>query len=241
MKAKKEVIVSEITKKDKQVFEKAYEKLKSERAKTTGPTRRALKKLASSRTIRSQISMKYESSPNENYVKCPIDYAIKTKKRERSVSRTKTRKVASAKSKTPVVELQPPKKVVVIKPPSKPKKKVAIKKTPSKPQTATQKQSEKPSEKPEKNRGALKEPQEAAKEPQQASKDPQVVESNSEAAVDPEKRKTLIIEPRAPPKRVLRPVIKIPPIKTRPWNPKEVPKPIPRVKPVINYPEVKRR
>lgn len=73
-KERKDVVVSAPTEKDRQVFKKAYQKMMHERAKKQETVKRALKKLASSRSIRSEKLVKIERKVDDDYVSCPINY-----------------------------------------------------------------------------------------------------------------------------------------------------------------------
>lgn len=67
---KKTVVVSYISETDRKVFQSAYKKLMSERAKKEGAAKRSLKRIKSSRSIRSEKSESWKPASDDDYVKC---------------------------------------------------------------------------------------------------------------------------------------------------------------------------
>lgn len=122
-KNKKTIVISKVTDKDRKVFKEAYNKLQKERAKSEGPQRKALKKLASSRTVKRSKSEKSIPKPADNYVPCPIDYK-KALERTKSQQSIKSKKPAESKTSTrrAIVEI-PPLKTKPWAPPAPPKRK----------------------------------------------------------------------------------------------------------------------
>lgn len=106
-KARKIVVVSAITEKDRKIFHEAFRKLKRERARQHRPLRLTLKRLASSRSIgRVKSERKIKS---ENF--CTIDY--KQAAKPKSVpAKPKSAPVKKQKSKL-AIEPKKPKKYVL--------------------------------------------------------------------------------------------------------------------------------
>lgn len=67
---KKTVVVSHISETDRKVFQSAYKKLMSERAKKEGAAKHSLKRIKSSRSIRSEKSESWKPASDDDYVKC---------------------------------------------------------------------------------------------------------------------------------------------------------------------------
>lgn len=105
-KEKKDVVVSMPTEKDRQVFKKAYRKMMRERTRKQRPIKRGLKRLASSRSVRS-LKIERVEKVDDDFVKCPIDYKAEIAKMnnlEKSKPQLK-RKLKSSKSSKSVKSL----------------------------------------------------------------------------------------------------------------------------------------
>lgn len=125
-KLKKNVVVSKITEDDKKVFKKAYEQLKKDKMKKLGETRKELKRLASSRSMRGLAEPPIEvPQVDSNYVYCPIDYEAERAKTRPPPTPKSSSKYAKPKA---VVRLSKLRRVKIAKtePEVPPKPKVVI-------------------------------------------------------------------------------------------------------------------
>lgn len=124
---RKEVLVSRITEHDKKVFDEACKKLRRQRAKTEGPKRLLLKKLASSRSVRAEKIQKVNQAESSNYEKCVIDYKKKASPKSSPKCEPKLRKPQTSTKKLqrqkPQIKL-PPLKTKPWRPPGLPKRKL---------------------------------------------------------------------------------------------------------------------
>jgi hypothetical protein len=277
LKQKKEIVVSQITQRDTQVFKQALQKLMRERSTKTRPVRKALERLVSAKYVRSEISEPFEPLPNLEYVSCGMGVETENQKTKLKASNSivKREKKSRKELKTPNSQSSlgrstPKLKKVPTPKPLKIKKSVSSIKNAKKSKSKVRIQSRSTS----KTRGRSKLRSAASSREKSVeerlkdklrtitSKDEKfkkVVISKTPPHSAPSSRKepfkkrenfptsvkpavNKFVHPASEPRqRIFKPVIIIPPFKTRPWNPLEAGKPKRKVKPVINYPPVKLR
>lgn len=109
---KKTVVVSHISETDRKVFQSAYKKLMSERAKKEGAAKHSLKRIKSSRSIRSEKSESWKPASDDDYVKCQTHSKELKNVPKPALAASKSTKPASAASKskkTEIAEIKPSK------------------------------------------------------------------------------------------------------------------------------------